>query len=116
MRCVLDHFAVGLAKLTQSSQSHTADDSILGTPLYMSPEQAFGESVDQRSDLFSLGTVLYELLTGRQPFASENYMGVIQNIINRDVPRPRQLVSDLPAEVEAIVGKALARDRDNRFQ
>jgi len=106
----------GLAKLTQSSQSHTADDSILGTPLYMSPEQAFGESVDQRSDLFSLGTVLYELLTGRQPFASDNYMGVIQNIINRDVPRPRQLVPDLPAEVESIVGKALARDRDNRFQ
>jgi serine/threonine-protein kinase len=106
----------GLAKLTQSSQSHTADDSILGTPLYMSPEQAFGESVDQRSDLFSLGTVLYELLTGRQPFASDNYMGVIQNIINRDVPRPRQLVSDIPPEVEAIAGKALARDRDNRFQ
>jgi len=106
----------GLAKLTQSSQSHTADDSILGTPLYMSPEQAFGESVDQRSDLFSLGTVLYELITGRQPFASENYVGVIQNIINRDIPRPRQLVPDLPAEVESIVAKALARDRDNRFQ
>ena len=59
----------GLAKLTQSNSSQTAADSILGTPLYMSPEQAFGESVDQRSDLFSLGTVLYELLTGRQRFA-----------------------------------------------
>ncbi len=106
----------GLAKLTQANTSHTAANSILGTPLYMSPEQAFGESVDQRSDLFSLGTVLYELLTGKQPFASENYMGVIQNIINKDVPSVRSQCSDIPEEVEAIASKALARNRENRFQ
>ncbi|MCH7549833.1 MAG: serine/threonine protein kinase, partial [Candidatus Krumholzibacteriota bacterium] len=90
----------GLAKLTQASHSHTADNSILGTPLYMSPEQAFGESVDQRSDLFSLGTVLYELLTGVQPFASDNYMGVIQNIISKELESVRANHSEIPAEVE----------------
>jgi len=106
----------GLAKLTESLSSYTADDSIIGTPLYMSPEQAFGESVDQRSDLFSLGTVLYELVTGRQPFASENYMGVIQNIINKDIPKVRELNPDVPTEVEEMVEKALSKDRNHRFQ
>ena len=106
----------GLAKLTQGSSVHTAVDAILGTPLYMSPEQAFGESVDQRSDLFSLGTVLYELLTGKQPFASENYMGVIQNIINLEVPGIREINPAVPEAVEEIVAKALARNRDERFQ
>lgn len=106
----------GLAKLTQGATSQTAANSILGTPLYMSPEQAFGESVDQRSDLFSLGTVLYELLTGKQPFASENYMGVIQNIINKDIPPVSKINPNVPAEVEAIASKALAKDRESRFQ
>jgi len=106
----------GLAKLTQAATSQTAANSILGTPLYMSPEQAFGESVDQRSDLFSLGTVLYELLSGKQPFASENYMGVIQNIIHKEIPTVSEINPDVPVEVEAIASKALAKDRENRFQ
>jgi len=105
----------GLAKLTQGTTVQTAADSILGTPLYMSPEQAFGESVDQRSDLFSLGTVLYELLTGRQPFAGENYMGVIQNIINKEIPAVRDLSPDVSIDAEHIVMRALAKDRDRRF-
>jgi len=105
----------GLAKLTQGTSVQTAADSILGTPLYMSPEQAFGESVDQRSDLFSLGTVLYELLTGRQPFAGENYMGVIQNIINKEIPAVRDLNPAVPIDAERIVMRALAKDRDQRF-
>jgi serine/threonine protein kinase len=106
----------GLAKLTQSTTSQTAADSILGTPLYMSPEQAFGESVDQRSDLFSLGTVLYELLTGRQPFAGENYMGVIQNIINKEIPAVRDVNPSVSIEAEHIVMRALAKNRDDRFR
>jgi serine/threonine protein kinase len=106
----------GLAKLTQSNSSQTAADSILGTPLYMSPEQAFGESVDQRSDLFSLGTVLYELLTGHQPFAGENYMGVIQNIIHREIPAVRDHNPGVSPEVERIVMRALAKNREERFK
>jgi serine/threonine protein kinase len=106
----------GLAKLTQSNSAQTAADSILGTPLYMSPEQAFGESVDQRSDLFSLGTVLYELLTGHQPFAGENYMGVIQNIIHREIPAVRDHIPGVAPEVEQIVMRALAKNREQRFK
>lgn len=106
----------GLAKLTQAQTQETAADSILGTPLYMSPEQAFGESVDCRSDLFSLGTMLYEMLTGKQPFADENYMGVIQNIINRTVPSPKRFNCELPPAVEAILSRALNKNRDARFQ
>jgi serine/threonine protein kinase len=105
----------GLAKLTQGTSVHTAADAILGTPLYMSPEQAFGESVDQRSDLFSLGTMLYELLTARQPFAGENYMGVIQNIINKEIPAVRELNPAVTPAVEQIVMRALAKNRDERF-
>lgn len=106
----------GLAKLTQSQTQETAADSILGTPLYMSPEQAFGESVDCRSDLFSLGTMLYEMLTGRQPFADENYMGVIQNIINKSVPSPKRFNRELPPAVESILSHALSKNREARFQ
>ncbi len=106
----------GLAKLSQSQTQHTAANSILGTPLYMSPEQAFGESVDQRSDLFSLGTVLYECLTGRQPFHGESYMGVIQNIIHQNAPSPSRLGVELPDAVGAILAKAMSKNRDARFQ
>jgi serine/threonine protein kinase len=106
----------GLAKLTQANTAQTAANAILGTPLYMSPEQAFGESVDQRSDLFSLGTMLYEMLTGKQPFASENYMGVIQNILNKEIPKVQELNPDIPDDVAGIVERALAKNRENRFQ
>jgi serine/threonine protein kinase len=106
----------GLAKLTQSNTQETAANSILGTPLYMSPEQAFGETVDKRSDLFSLGTVLYEMLTGKQPFAGENYMGVIQNIINKSVPSPKRFNVDIPQPIQAMLSRALSKNRDARFQ
>jgi serine/threonine protein kinase len=106
----------GLAKLTQAATSMTAEESLLGTPLYMSPEQAYGESVDARSDLFSLGTMLYEMITGVQPFFSENCMGVINNIINCSVPPPSSLDPAIPNEVESIVMKALHKNREGRFR
>ena len=106
----------GLAKLAQGQTQQTAANSILGTPLYMSPEQAFGESVDQRSDLFSLGTVLYECLTGHQPFHGESYMGVIQNIIHQHAPHPSKYGVELPAASEGIVLKSMHKNREGRFQ
>jgi tRNA A-37 threonylcarbamoyl transferase component Bud32 len=106
----------GLAKLAQGQTQQTAANSILGTPLYMSPEQAFGESVDQRSDLFSLGTVLYECLTGHQPFHGESYMGVIQNIIHQNAPHPSKFGVELPPACEGIVLKSMHKNRENRFQ
>ena len=106
----------GLAKLAESNTQHTAANSILGTPLYMSPEQAFGESVDHRSDLFSLGTMLYEMVTGVQPFRDENYMGVIQNIINRNAPHPSKFDVEVPQGVQNLLSKAMNKSRDARFQ
>jgi tRNA A-37 threonylcarbamoyl transferase component Bud32/outer membrane biosynthesis protein TonB len=106
----------GLAKLTQQTTQHTAVDSILGTPLYMSPEQAFGESVDHRSDLFSLGTMLYEMLTGVQPFRDEHYMAVIQNIIKRNAPHPSKFNAEIPPPVQSLLAKAMNKSRDARFQ
>ncbi len=106
----------GLAKLTQQTTQHTADNSILGTPLYMSPEQAFGESVDHRSDLFSLGTTLYEMLTGVQPFRDEHYMAVIQNIIKKNAPHPSKFNAEMPPTVQSLLGKAMNKSREARFQ
>ncbi|MEJ2719578.1 MAG: protein kinase [bacterium] len=106
----------GLAKLTQAPTQHTAANSILGTPLYMSPEQAFGEDVDNRSDIFSLGTMLYESLTGRQPFHDDNYMGVIQNIIHQNAPHPSRFDVQLESPVQSILGKAMNKSREARFQ
>ncbi|MCZ6766482.1 MAG: serine/threonine protein kinase [bacterium] len=106
----------GLAKLLQSATQHTAANSILGTPLYMSPEQAFGESVDQRSDLFSLGTMMYELLTGVQPFNGENYMEVIQNILHKNAPHPSKFDVDVPQEVQSILSRTMNKNRDARYK
>jgi len=106
----------GLAKLLQAASQHTAANSVLGTPLYMSPEQAFGESVDQRSDLFSLGTLMYELLTGIQPFQGENYMEVIQNILRKNAPHPSKFDVDVPQEVQSILSKTMNKNRDARFK
>jgi serine/threonine protein kinase len=106
----------GLAKLLEGSTHQTAADTVLGTPLYMSPEQAFGESVDQRSDIFSLGTMLYEMITGVQPFADDNYMGVINNIAKKNAPHPSRLSVAVPQPVTAILSRAMNKNRDARFQ
>ncbi len=106
----------GLAKLTQSTTQHTAANSILGTPLYMSPEQAYGESVDHRSDLFSLGTMFYELITGVQPFHDESYMSVLQNILNKNAPHPSRFNVEVPQSVQSLISKAMNKARQARFQ
>ena len=106
----------GLAKLTQSATQHTAANSILGTPLYMSPEQAYGESVDHRSDLFSLGTMFYEMITGVQPFHDESYMAVIQNIVNKNAPHPSRFNIEVPQSVQSLISKAMNKARQARFQ
>jgi serine/threonine protein kinase len=106
----------GLAKLGANPLYQTAADSLLGTPLYMSPEQAFGESVDHRSDLFSLGIVLLELLTGVQPFLAETYAGVINKILNCRPEDLSGLLRDVPPAVGRIVLKSLDRNPDRRYQ
>ncbi|MDD4856892.1 MAG: serine/threonine protein kinase [Candidatus Krumholzibacteria bacterium] len=106
----------GLAKLHQSQTQQTVASTLLGTPLYMSPEQAIGESIDGRSDLFSLGTICYEAITGTQPFLGDNYAVVIHNIINGSIPLPSQIRRDISPEAETLVMKALHRDPSKRFR
>jgi len=105
----------GLAKLKGSSKL-TKEASTLGTVQYMSPEQARGEDVDGRSDIWSLGAVLYEMLAGRQPFAGEYDQHVIYSILNEEPEPLGSIRKNLPSWLERVVQKALRKDRDERYQ
>ena len=115
----------GLAKLlddtaptSSSDPTHheTQEGQILGTPNYMSPEQATGRDVDPRSDLFSLGIVVYELLTGRLPFAGANFGETIHRIVHAQPEAIARFNYDVPPELERIVRKLLEKDAARRFQ
>jgi serine/threonine protein kinase/pimeloyl-ACP methyl ester carboxylesterase/DNA-binding winged helix-turn-helix (wHTH) protein len=109
----------GLAKPLNNEvlgrMADTLPGTVLGTTRYMSPEQARGQSVDARSDVFSLGVVLYEMLTGAVPFAGANAADVLAAILERHPP-PLSHALEAPAELERIVGKSLRKDRDQRYQ
>jgi len=98
------------------SQINTDPGVVMGTVNYMSPEQARGIGVDTRSDIFSLGVALYEMLAGRAPFTGASSSDVIVSILDRDPPRLSQMLTDIPAELERIVGRALRKDREERYQ
>ncbi|MGB9199360.1 MAG: protein kinase [Terriglobales bacterium] len=89
---------------------------VVGTAKYMSPEQARGQEVDARSDIFSLGSVLYELFTGKQAFAGETSSDVIAEILKSEPAPPIESAPDLPYDIERIVGKALRKEREQRYQ
>lgn len=117
----------GLAKLTErksvsdpeaptKAMVNTAAGTVMGTATYMSPEQAKGTEVDSRTDLWSLGALLYEMITGHVPFAGETPTETISLILQKEQPPLTRYVSDVPAELERIVDKALTKDRDDRYQ
>jgi len=94
----------------------TAQGVAMGTIAYMSPEQACGQELDARSDLFSFGVVLYEMATGRQTFQGSTVAVVFDAILNRQPPAPIELNATVPAGLERIIGRALEKDRQFRFQ
>ncbi|HZI86482.1 MAG TPA: serine/threonine-protein kinase, partial [Pyrinomonadaceae bacterium] len=120
----------GLAKLTEkTSQSkaadleidtmvkaHTRPGAVLGTVNYMSPEQARGQVLDQRTDVFSFGIVLYEMAAGRAPFAAATDVDTLVSILQKDPPALEDYTSEVPAEFERIISKALRKDREERYQ
>ena len=105
----------GLAKLKGATKL-TQTGSTLGTLAYMSPEQAQGEEADQRSDIFSFGIVLYELLTGKLPFVGEHQAAIIYSIINEDPQPMTRYNNQVSAKLEDMVFKALAKDKEERYQ
>lgn len=106
----------GLARPQQDDLKLTQTGALIGTPLYMSPEQALGEKLDQRSDLFSLGIVLYQLLSGELPFKGNTMMAVIAALTFEPHISLRQLKPEIPIELERLVDRLLAKKREDRPQ
>ncbi len=116
----------GLAKQFQDSEeidkeastlhAMTMAGTVIGTPAYMSPEQALGELVDPRADIFSFGVIAYEMLTGKRPFAGASLAAVLQAVITHKPPSPRRVRAEVPVELDALVMRSLEKKRDQRQQ
>ena len=111
----------GLAKLVHAEDDGAADLSLTavgiipGTAVYMSPEQARSETIDARSDLFSFGTVLYEMATGKKPFTGNNSLVTLDAVLHAKPVPPKDLNPKIPVELEGIIGKAMEKDRTHRY-
>lgn len=106
----------GLAKIMETSVQLTVTGVGMGTPTYMSPEQGQGEKVDARSDIYSLGILLYEMVTGQVPFDAETPIAVLLQHINEPLPLPRQVYPQLSESIERVILKAVSKNPDDRYQ
>jgi len=105
----------GIARAANSDQDLTQTGAVMGTATYFSPEQAQGHRVDQRSDVYSLGIVLYEMVTGRAPFAGDNPMAIAYKHVREQPVAPRQINPDVTETFEAIVLQAMAKNPNDRY-
>jgi serine/threonine-protein kinase len=104
----------GVAKFAEAAASLTGS-GVVGTPAYMSPEQAQGLSLDNRSDVYGLGVIVYQMLSGRQPYNADTPMGVVVKHITDPVPEILRVNPDLPEAADTIIKNAMAKDRDKRY-
>jgi len=111
-RVILTDF--GVAKILTGTQ-FTATGTVLGTPAYMAPEQGLGQPGDGRSDIYSLGVMLYEMATGRLPFDADTPLAVVMKHIHDPLPLPRLVAPDLPESLERVILRALAKDPADRY-
>lgn len=105
----------GVARIQDSGDATRTQGSMVGTLKYMSPEQVQGQKIDSRADLFSVGIVLYQLLTDKRPFDGDNDFSIIHQIIGHTPPPPTSFNPRLPSAIDAVVARALAKDREQRF-
>jgi len=108
----------GIAKILGLDETYdlTGTQVGIGTPWYMAPEQCTGDHIDNRADIYSLGVVYYEFITGRKPYNADTPMAVAWKHLNAPLPRPRKFVPTLPTQIEEVLIKALAKDPNHRFQ
>jgi serine/threonine protein kinase len=108
----------GIAKLLEGVEGHTltASGVGIGTPEYMAPEQGMGAKVDARADIYSLGTVLYELVTGRKPYIADTPMAVLLKHMTDALPPPRKFIPDLPEQAEKVLLKSMAKAPEDRYE
>lgn len=112
-RVVLTDF--GIAKIVTGAQ-FTASGGMVGTPAYMAPEQGLGEAGDERSDIYSLGVILFQMVTGRLPFDAETPLAVILKHVNEPVPSTRAIVPEIPEDLDGIIMRTLAKEPSERYQ
>jgi serine/threonine protein kinase len=105
----------GIAKLSQAQSGNVTGSAIIGTPAYMAPEQAQGTEVDGRADIYALGIILFEMLTGKQPYEADTPMAVAIKHITDPVPHIHQTNPKLPASMDTIIQRAMAKDKTQRY-
>jgi len=104
----------GIAKLL-SDQKFTATGTLVGTPAYMSPEQSLGDDVSKESDIYSLGVVAFEMLTGQVPYDAKTPIGIVHKQINDPIPNMSELVDGVPGTAQEVIDRALAKTPESRF-
>ena len=106
----------GLAKVLEGSSDLTVSGVVMGTPLYMAPEQSIGDEVDGRADIYAAGVILYEMVTGQPPFQAETPMAIVLAHLHEPLPLPREINPNVPDEIQRIILKSLAKQPEDRYQ